>query len=273
VRLQNGQNREQHCIRVAWPAGDRDAAGARSDVARHIDEAWFRAIANTLERVPARHARLVQRIVIDSRPREHGIAPHDRGRADDARDGRTLWLHEHVFRAPNHWARGNYGSYWSYHVNEDGRRIDDAGADHALFSPVLLHELGHLVMYNLVNAAFHGPAATNAPLCAEACSKPRGKQRTCAGQSQRELEVGCVSPYCRSFQFEARTENWAEQYRFYYQSSGTRAAVASGERTCHELLKQIENGAPAPWERALPDSTAFKKSLWASCGGRACKRW
>jgi hypothetical protein len=58
------------------------------------------------------------------------------------------------------WARGNYGSYWSYHVNEDERTIDGAGREHSLFSPVLLHELGHLVMYRLVNARFTGPAAT-----------------------------------------------------------------------------------------------------------------
>ncbi|HMJ14708.1 MAG TPA: hypothetical protein VK524_25025, partial [Polyangiaceae bacterium] len=228
--------RERHCIQVAWPAGNRNRDGQPCSVATTVDEAWFRALSNTLLRVPAHHARIVQRIIIDNRPREHGIAPHDRARADDARDGRSLWLHEHVFRAPNHWARGNYGSYWSYHVDRDGPRVDGSPADHAFYSPVILHELGHLVMYHLVNAAFKGPAATSAPGCADACS---GSQTRCARSAPAELEAGCVTPYCRSFQFEARTENWAEQYRFYYQSQAARAALTRSGGTCQKLLQQI----------------------------------
>ncbi|HEY6562162.1 MAG TPA: hypothetical protein VI072_33070 [Polyangiaceae bacterium] len=262
--------RERHCLSVAWPAGARNRDGSACAVAKHVDEAWFRAIANTLSRVPAHHARIVERIVIDNRPREHGIAPHDRARADDARDGRTLWLHEHVFRAPNHWARGNYGSYWSYHVDVDGQRIDGAPVDHALYSPVLLHELGHLVMYHLVNAAFKGPAATSAPACADACAT----EGQCKRSTPAELEAGCVSPYCRSFQFEARTENWAEQYRFYYQSGAARAALSRSGGTCLQLLQKIGGTTDvAPWQRGLPDAGTVKKSLWTSCAGRGCKSW
>jgi hypothetical protein len=179
-------------------------------------------------------------------------------------------LHEHVFRAANHWANGNYGSYWAYHVDEDGKRIDGAPPDHSLYSPVLLHELGHLVMYDLVNAAFKGPAATSAPACADACSSGAA----CERRAPLELESGCVTPYCRSFQFEARTENWAEQYRFYYQSEAGRAALTRSGGTCVTLLQKIGGSADvAPWQRGLAPGSAVKKSLWRSCAGRACKSW
>jgi hypothetical protein len=260
----------RHCVRVTWPPGPHNADGAKSSVAGRIDEAWLRAIANTLKRVPPAHARLLHRIVIDNRPREHGIAPHDRAREDDARDGRTLWLHEHVFLEPNHWARGNYGSYYSYHVDQDGKTIEGSKIDHSLFSPVLLHELGHLVMYRLVNARLTGPATASTPSCAEAGAKATGP----ALRTPAELEVGCVSPYCRSFQFDARTENWAEQYRFYYQGSATRDALLRSGASCLRALQQLEP-APilSPWQRGLPDSGSFRKSRWQSCNGRACKAW
>ena len=270
IELGSETAREPHCVRVAWPPSSRNADGGASAVADRVNEAWLRVIKNTLARVPRAHARLVQRIVIDNRPREHGIAPHDRARDDDARDGRTIWLHEHVFLAPNHWARGNYGSYWSYHVNQDGLTIDGTEPEHTLFSPVLLHELGHLVMYRLVNARFKGPAATSAPACAEANAKTTGQ----GPRALAELEAGCVSPYCRSFQFDARTENWAEQYRFYFQSSAARDALARSRASCLPLLQQLEPApSPAPWQRGLPDSNAFRKSRWQSCNGRSCKAW
>src|SRR5687768_5565090 len=196
VELRGDSGTEVHCVRIAWPPGSRNRDGAKSSVAERIDEAWFRAIANTLARVPPPHARVLARIVIDNRPKEHGIAAHDRARDDDARDGRTLWLHEHVFLEPNHWARGNYGDYFSYHVDQDKKTIDGSPADHTLFSPVILHELGHLVMYRLVNAQYTGPAATAAPGCADALSGAGSNPRSVA-----ELETGCVSPYCRSYQF------------------------------------------------------------------------
>jgi hypothetical protein len=273
IKLTGKVGTELHCLRVAWlPAARKAEGGVMSAVAERVNEAWFRVIANTLARVPPTHARLVHRIVIDNRPREHGIAPHDRARDDDARDGRTIWLHEHVFLEPNHWARGNYGSYWAYHVNQDGLTIDRAGAEHSLFSPVFLHELGHLVMYRLVNARFKGPGATSAPACAETSVKSAA-----AGQPPRtpaELEAGCVSPYCRSFQFDARTENWAEQYRFYFQSSAARDALVRSRASCMPLLQQLEPAtSSAPWQRGLPDNNAVKKSRWQSCNGRACKAW
>jgi hypothetical protein len=270
VELRNDAGTETHCVRIAWPPGSRNPDGAKSSVADRIDEAWFRAIANTLARVPASHARILTRIVIDNRPKEHGIAAHDRAREDDARDGRTLWLHEHVFIEPNHWAQGNYGAYFSYHVDQDRKTIDGSASDHALFSPVILHELGHLVMYRLVNAQYTGPAATSAPACAESSAASAAARRP----NLAELETGCASPYCRSFQFNARTENWAEQYRFYYQGSATRDALVRSGASCMSLLRQIEPASsPAPWLRGLPDGGAFKKSRWQSCNGRPCKGW
>jgi hypothetical protein len=269
VELPGHSGTELHCVRISWPPGSRNRDGAKSSVDERIDEAWIRAIANTLARVPPSHARVLERIVIDNRPKEHGIAAHDRAREDDARDGRTLWLHEHVFLEPNHWARGNYGDYVSYHVDQDKKTIDGSRPDHTLFSPVILHELGHLVMYRLLNGRYAGPAATSAPACAETIAGAAGS----SPKSIAELETGCVSPYCRSFQFNARTENWAEQYRFYYQGSAAREALVRSGGTCIALLRQLEPASsPAPWQRGLPDG-GFRKSRWQSCNGRACKAW
>lgn len=260
----------RHRLLVQWPAGARNGDGARCAVASLIEESWYRALVNTLRRVPVEHARLLRRVVIDNRPREHGIAPHDRTDPEDGRDGHTIWLHEDVFRAPNHWARGNYGQYWSYHLDEDGRTLVGVAADHEWFSPVLIHELGHLVMYRVVNAAHHGPAATSAPACAEAC----GGAPSCRPPSAAAIEQGCATPYCHPFRFETRTENWAEQYRLFYQSSASRAALLESGATCLELLEQLDEPArTAAWERGLPDRTSFVKSRWASCGERPCKAW
>ena len=40
--------RERHCISVAWPPGARNRDGGACAVSRHIDEAWFRAIASVV---------------------------------------------------------------------------------------------------------------------------------------------------------------------------------------------------------------------------------
>jgi hypothetical protein len=258
----------EHCLRVLWPGGSTNSDGRRSQVAETIDGAWFRAVANTLARVPWEHVLLLRRLVIDNRPTEHGIAAFDRGKADDARDGRTIWLHEHLFRAPNHWARGNHGSYWSYHVNEDGVTFDGMPAEHDAFSPVLLHELGHLVMYHRIN-----PAADplSAPVCAWTCAD----SGTCSQLGARAREDGCVSPYCSPFGFPGSTENWAEQYRFHYQSAATRALLAGAGSGCAAVLAgqdgACEERSTPPWHRGLPDIQRFRRSLWDSCGGRACK--
>jgi hypothetical protein len=251
LELRSSAGCERHTVDIAWRRGTR------------IRDSWFRAIANTLARVPPAHARLIQRLVIDHRPREHGIAPHDRARSDDARDGHTIWLSPHVFRDPNHWARGNYGSYWSYHVDRNQKTFDGAPAVHDLFSPVLLHELGHLVMYHHINRSYRGPAATSPPACAEACP-------SCGS----DPESGCVSAYCQPFAFDTRTENWAEQYRFFYQSSATRAALLGSGASCLSVLEQLDDrSGVAPWQRNLPDNAQFTKSRWDSCGGRSCKAW
>jgi hypothetical protein len=205
------------------------------------------------------------RVVIDNRPTEHGITAYDRQSLLDARDGRTIWLNEHLFRDPNHWAQGNYGSYYAYHTNVDGQAVDDQPADHALFSPVLLHELAHLVLYHLVNPP---DDPISAPECARTCA-----DTSCAGKPALEREAGCISPYCKPFQFPGSTENWAEQYRFYYQSSLTRALLDPAA-SCRTLLEQkdaIDEPSAPPWQRGLPDLPRFEPSRWQSCAGNPCK--
>jgi len=258
-----------HCLALAWPSGDTNDDGQPVHVARVIDDAWPRAIENTLARLPWSHVLLIRRIVIDNRPTEHGIAPFDRQDPTDARDGHTLWLHEHLFVDPNHWARGNYGSYWGYHVDRDGSIIDGAGSDHDLFSPILLHEIGHLAMYWIANAHLTGPEAASNVACAATC-KDRGDCRTL---DKTAREVGCVSPYCTPFRFESSTENWAEQYRLFFQSSASRKALEQARGGCLSLLNEAAEPLGAPWERGLPDISSYRKSLWDSCGGRACKAW
>lgn len=258
----------EHCVVVAWPAGSVTNDGKPSGVAARIDPAWFTLIRNTLVRVPASHARLVRRIVVDNRPTQHGIAPFDRQSPDDARDGHSIWLHEHLFVAPNHWARGNFGSYFAYHVNRNGAVVDGSPPQHDLFSPVLLHEIGHLVMYGRVNAGMQGVAAASAPACAATC----GDRGDCDALGATEREAGCVSPYCMPFRFRTGTENFAEQYRFFYQGSRTRGLLATGAAGCLAVL-EADNAGGAPWQRGLPDMTTFRRSVWDSCGGRACKRF
>lgn len=273
LRMTRGAGAAQrtHCISVAWPPGDRNSAGKPTRVAKHIDGAWFRAIENTLARLPWRHVEAVRRFVIDDRPTLHGVAPFDRQSADDARDGHTIWLHQHLFRDFNHWVRGNHGTYWGYHVNVDGVAFDGRAADHGFFSPVLLHEIGHTVMYNLVNAA---EEAARTPECAETCGDaPQG----CAPLPPAAREQGCISPYCMPFDFPGSTENWAELYRFHYQSSTTRGLLGRARAACANVLAALDfdadDPALAPWDRGLPDIAGYRPSRWKSCGNRACKPW
>lgn len=257
----------RHCLEVQYPRGTKNSDGAAVHVEAHLDDAWLRSIENTLTRLPFRHLSVVRRFVIDNRPKEHGIGPFDRRSRDDGRDGRTIWLHERLFEEPNHWARGNHGAYYSYHTDLDGKIIDNQPADHALFSPVLLHEIGHLIAYSVVNG---NPANEAAPRCARVCGDNGG----CKGLLAREREKGCISAYCMPFQYETGTENWAEQYRLYYQSKLTRSLVAE-HGACFQTLDDptsgINDNLPPPWERALPDITRFEKTRWASCGEQPCK--
>jgi hypothetical protein len=269
LRLERRQSAPSaHCILVAWPQGTENSAGQRVSVAARIRDSWLRLVENTLSRIPWHHVRLVRRLVIDGRPTEHGIAPFDRQSADDARDGRTIWLHEHLFSEPNHWARGNHGSYWSYHVSKDGVTAHSAPETHQLFSPVLLHEIGHLVMYHLVNASARGVEATAAPSCAHTC----GETETCSTLRPEERERNCISPYCMPFRFPASTENWAEQYRFYFQSSRTRQLLSEANAKCLDLLQDHDRESP-PWLSGMPDIVDFRPSRWRSCGEKPCKGW
>lgn len=264
---------EIQCVVVAWPTGSESNAGKSSRVAQHIHGAWFTAIENTLRRVPAHHAATVRRIVIDNHPTRHGIAAFDREDVTDGRDGRTIWLSEHLFLDKNHWERGVRGEYFAYHASVDGLSIHDLPAQHDVFSPVLLHELGHLVMYHIVQPRTD---ALSTPPCARTCAD----EGTCETIPIEAREQPCISPYCQPFKYQASTENWAEQYRFFYQSSLTRGLLARagrGTQNCLQILESHdrigEEWEAAPWLRGLPDPDEFHPSRWDSCGGRACKAW
>ncbi|MCU0657519.1 MAG: hypothetical protein MUF64_20345 [Polyangiaceae bacterium] len=255
-----------HCVEVLFPGGKKNSDDRPVRVAEKIDDGWLRAMENTLQRLPWRQLQVVRRVVIDDRPKEHGIGPFDRRSADDARDGRTLWLHERLFTEPNHWATGNHGRYWSYHTDIDGQTLDNLPAGHDRFSPILLHEIGHLVAYSVVN---RNPANEAVPACAKVC----GDRGGCKGMLARVREEGCISAYCMPFQFETGTENWAEMFRFYYQSKATRALLAEAGGACVPTLDGINEGLAPPWERGLPDIPSFHRTLWKSCDERPCKGW
>lgn len=256
-----------HCVTVAFPPGDVSSDKRPVKVAGRIDDGWLRAIENTLGRLPWRHLQALRRVVIDERPREHGIASFDRRKSDDGRDGHTIWLHTRLFTETNHWSHGNHGRYWSYHLDVDGETLDDRDPDHTRFSPVLLHEIGHLIAYNVVNG---NPANEAVPACAKVCGdRPGG----CRGMVAAVREQGCVSPYCMPFQFETGTENWAETYRFYFQSEATRSRLKEASPACLAQLDSIDDRLPPPWRLGLPDIADFHLSLWSSCGERPCKAW
>ncbi len=246
---------------MLWPGASATTPRA-PEIAGLIDDAWLRLIENTLARLPEAHAARVLRVVIDDRPTEHGIAPFDRGDPSDARDGRTLWLHHRLFTEKNHWAHGNFGSYWSYHVQRDGVTVDGSPRDHALYSPVLMHEIGHLVAYSLAKPDAVGEVT---PACARTC----GDRGDCARLSPEERERGCVSPYCMPFKVAVGTENWAEQYRLFFQGPGARAALEAARAGCLPLLRELGG------ERALDGDGdgGYRRSRWDSCGGRACKAY
>jgi hypothetical protein len=258
-----------HCIVVLWPPGSENGVGKPSDVARHIDEAWFVAIENTLRRIPWQHLTTLHRVVIDNQPLLHGLGAFDRNDPLDGRDGHTIWLNEHLFRDDDHWVHANVGSYFSYHTNRPGERFDDAAPDHDLFSPVLLHEVGHIVMYNLINP--QGEAAAT-PECARSCGD---LDEGCKGLSDSQQEANCISPYCRPHGYPGSTENWAEQYRFFYQSTKTRALLSEAGVGCGAVLGEHDTwpSVTGAWPFGLPDDAKFEPSRWDSCGKRACKAW
>lgn len=259
----------EHCVVVAWPRGSKNSSGKASRVAERIDGAWFRLIENTLARIPWSHVRTVHRIVIDNQPMLHGLGAFDREDPEDGRDGHTIWLHEHLFVDPDHWVRANVGAYFSYHTQEPNQVVDGQPHDHELFSPVLLHEIGHIVMYNRVNPK--GEEAATPPCAASCGDDPKG----CRGLPKPEQERNCISPYCRPHGFPGSTENWAEQYRFYYQSSETRTLLSTAGSACLGVLAEHDRW-PAEargWPFALPDPDGFRPSRWDSCSGRSCKSW
>lgn len=259
----------EHCLVVLWPAGKANSTGKPVAVAANIDAAWFRLIENTLARIPWSHVKTVHRIVIDNHPLLHGLGAFDRADPEDGRDGHTVWLHEHLFVDPDHWVHANVGAYFSYHTSEPNRIVDGQGADHLLFSPVLLHEIGHIVMYNLVNPK--GEEAATPP-CAETCGD---QPAACRGLAPRDQERNCISPYCRPHGFPGSTENWAEQYRFFYQSSQTRTLLLEARSKCLGVLAEHDTWPREArnWPFALPNPAEFRPSRWDSCNGRACKGW
>ena len=265
-----------HCVKVTWPPGQKGNDKLVTSTYSRIHAAWFKALENTLQRLPWRHLQVVKRFVIDNRPKEHGIAPFDRENpSTDARDGHTIWLHERLFTDPNHWMHGNFGEYWSYHVQHDGQTIDQQPAEHNLFSPVLIHEIGHLIAYNVV---LGGVAKDAVPECAKVCPDRLGKQKKqCLSMPPEEREQGCISAYCMPFNLPQGSENWAEQYRFFYQSETTRHLLESMKGSCFETLAGSSSsagfnfGRPPPWQDGLPDIVDFRKTRWASCGGKSCK--
>lgn len=260
-----------HCIRVYHPRGHENADKRRVHVGEHIDAAWYRLIERTMVRIPWWHLQQVDAIVIDNRPILHGVASFSRGAAsEDARDGHTIWLHEHLFEGVNHWAPGNYGKYWGYHVQRDGVAVDGQPADHELFSPILLHEIGHLVSYNVVNGSASDPSC---PPCAEMC----GDTKSCDKLDAAGKEAPCATAYCTGFGHESGTENWAEMYRWYYQGAATRELLAKSFPLCAAVFdgdgtkEGINRRLPAPWTRGLGETDGYRRTLWASCGEKACK--
>lgn len=255
-----------HCVRVYHPAGYKTAEGKMVYVRDRIGPAWYRLIERTLARIPWLHLQQVEAIVIDNRPILHGVAPFSRGNAaEDARDGHTIWLNERLFTRPNHWAHGNYGHYWAYHVQSDQVTVAGQAPDHELFSPVLLHEIGHLVNYNLANGSASEPSC---PPCARMC----GDFKSCKDLDDKGKEAFCATAYCTGFGFSSGTENFAEMYRWYYQSSATRALLQRHFADCYRYFEDVINvGSPAPWQAGLKDGAEYRRTRWDSCRGGACK--
>lgn len=260
-----------HCVRVYHPPGDKSAAGKVVRISHRIDGAWYRLIENTLARLPWLHLQTVHAFVIDDRPILHGIASFSREDPKaDARDGHTIWLNQRLFTRPNHWGPGNYGKYWAYHVQYDGTRVDGQREDHDLYSPVLIHEIGHLVNYSVVNRS---PGDPTCPRCAWMC----GDHENCEDLEQDQKEAYCATSYCTGFGYSSGTENFAEMYRWFYQGSETRALLEKHFEPCFDFLDDerdgegLNGGWDPPWVRGLGEVVGYRKSLWDSCNGRACR--
>jgi hypothetical protein len=199
------------------------------------------------------------------------VAPFHRGTPDDdARDGRTIWLNEHLFIGVNHWVHGTYGHYWAYHLPVDSVSVDKLRADHDLFSPVLLHEIGHLINYNVINGS---PSDATCPKCSEMC----GDRKNCKELKPEQREALCATAYCTGHGHESGTENWAEIYRWYYAGRTTRAWLASQVPECFAVLDGngtdggINLGRAAPWDDGLAEVIGYRKTRWETCKGAACK--
>jgi len=273
IRRQIEGRERLHCVRVYHPAGDKSAAGKVVRISQRIDAAWYRLIENTLSRLPWLHLQAVHAFVIDDRPILHGVASFSReDPTKDARDGHTIWLNQRLFTKANHWGPGNYGKYWAYHVQYDRTIVDGYAAEHDLFSPVLIHEIGHIVNYNVVNGSASDPTC---PRCAWMC----GDHDNCKGLKPEQKEAYCATSYCTGFGYASGTENFSEMYRWFYQGSETRALLKQHFEPCFSLLDDEEDGEglngrwEAPWELGLGEVVGYRKTLWESCGERACREF
>ncbi len=261
----------QHCVRVYYPPGAKTAAGKTVRISHYIDGAWYRLIENTLSRLPWLHLQEVHAFVVDDRPILHGIASFSReDPAHDARDGHTIWLNQRLFTRKNHWGPGNYGKYWAYHVQYDGTVVDGHRDDHDLFSPVLIHEIGHIVNYNVVNGSAADPTC---PRCAWMC----GDHDNCDDLDPVDKEAYCATSYCTGFGYASGTENFAEMYRWFYMGSATRSLLEKHFAPCFDFLDDerdgegLNGGWDPPWVRGLGEVVSYRKTLWDSCHGRACR--
>jgi hypothetical protein len=267
IRRTIGGAERLHCLRVYYPPKDRSAAGKPVRISQLIGAPWYRLIENTLSRLPWLHLQLVRTIVIDDRPILHGVASFSRNEpSTDARDGHTIWLNQRLFTQVNGWGPGNYGRYWAYRVNRDGVHAHGSPVDHELFSPVLIHEVGHLANYHVVNGSGADPTC---PQCAWMC----GDHDNCKDLKPEQREAYCATAYCTGFGYASGTENFAEMYRWYYQGSETRALLEKHFEPCFRLLEELNGGWGAPWEAGLGETGEYRKTLWESCAGRPCRAY
>lgn len=255
-----------HCLRVYHPK-ERSAAGKPVRISEWIGAPWYRLIENSLARLPWLHLQVLHAVVIDDRPILHGVASFSReDPSKDARDGHTIWLNKRLFLEANGWGPGNYGKYWAYRVNRDGVRAHGQAPDHDLFSPVLVHEVGHLVNYTVVNGSAADPSC---PPCAWMC----GDHKNCEDLQPAEREAYCVTSYCTGFGYASGTENFAEMYRWYYQGRETRALLEQHFEACFRVIDALNGLWAAPWDEGMGEVGSYRKTQWESCGGRACRAW
>ncbi|OQB18076.1 MAG: hypothetical protein BWY17_00664 [Deltaproteobacteria bacterium ADurb.Bin207] len=266
IRRTIGGEQRTHCVRVYHPR-ERSREGKKVRVSEWIGPSWYRLIENSLNRLPWHHLQVVHAFVIDDRPILHGVASFSReDPSHDARDGHTIWLNKRLFLEPNGWGPGNYGKYWAYRVNRDGQRAHGQVPEHDLFSPVLLHEVGHLVNYSVVNGSAADPSC---PPCAYMC----GDHKNCAELKPAQREAFCVTSYCTGFGYASGTENFAEMYRWFYQGRETRELLEQHFEPCHRLLESSNGAWKAPWDNGMGEISSYRKTLWDSCDGTACRAW